>query len=251
MENKTKEYYTIDVLHIVKSLWSRIWLIGLCALLAALIGFSLAAFIIQPSYSSSIMLYVNNSSFTLGESGFSISSSEIAAAQNLVRTYSVILNNRTTLDRVIDETGVSYTYQELFKMIKTEISNNTEIMKVTVTTGDPEEAALIANGIAEVLPERVAEIINGASMKVVDYAIPVPEKVGPSITKYTLVAFVLGFLLSVMALTVAALLDDTIHDEKYVLQNYKCPVLAKIPDLRSSGGNHHGYYYQQSSEAGQ
>lgn len=37
-EKSTREYYTIDVLHIVKSLWRRAWLIALCGLLAAGIG---------------------------------------------------------------------------------------------------------------------------------------------------------------------------------------------------------------------
>lgn len=248
MENKTRENYTIDVLHIAKKLWHRVWLIALCAFLAAVIGFSIAAFFITPTYSSSIMLYVNNSSFSIGNTNFSISASQITAAQSLVKTYSEILNNRTTLERVIDKTGVSYTYKELSGMITASSSNETEIMKVTVTCEDPYEAAKIANGIAEVLPVRVAEIIDGASMEVVDAAIPVLNKVAPSITKYTTIGFIIGVLLSVIALVIAALLDDTIHDEEYILQNYDAPILAKIPDLLYSGSKHYGYYYQDSNK---
>ena len=194
-EKTSGEYYTIDVLHILKTLWRRAWLIALAGLLAAGIGFSLAAFAIAPTYSSSIMLYVNNSSFSLGNTSFSISSSEITAAQSLVKTYGEILNNRTTLERVIDKAGVPYTYQELYKMLEAAPSNETEIMKVTVTSEDPYEAAKIANCIAEVLPVRISEIIDGASMEVVDSAIPVLEKVAPSITKYTAIGMVLGILL--------------------------------------------------------
>lgn len=245
MENKTNnKYYTIDVIHIAKTLGQRIWLIALAGVLAAAIGFSIAAFVITPSYSSSIMLYVNNSSFSLGDTSFSISSSEITAAQNLVKTYSEILKNRTTLERVIDKTGVDYTYRELSKMIKAEPSNDTEIMKVTVTCEDPYEAAKIANCIAEILPVRISEIIDGASMEVVDSAIPDLQKVAPSITTYTAVGFVLGVVLTVIALVIFALLDDTIHDEDYVLQNYECPVLAKVPNLINSSGKKYGYYYQ-------
>ena len=96
-----REYYTIDLVHIFKTLWQRIWLIVLAGIIAAGIGFSVSAFLIKPEYSSSIMLYVNNSSFSLGNTSFSISSSEITAAQSLVKTYGEILNNRSTLDRVI------------------------------------------------------------------------------------------------------------------------------------------------------
>jgi capsular polysaccharide biosynthesis protein len=249
MENKTNEYYTIDLAHIVKTLLHRAWMIALSGFLAAVIGFVISAFIITPTYSSSVMLYVNNSSFSLGNTNFSITSSEITAAQNLVRTYSEILNNRTTLERVIDKTGVPYNYKELSKMIVAAPSNDTEIMMVIVTTEDPYEAAKIANCIAEILPIRVSEIIDGASMEVVDSAIPELQKVAPSITTYTAVGLVLGVLLSIIALVIFALMDDTIHDEDYVLQNYNSPILAKIPNLINSGGKRYGYYYQAKNKS--
>lgn len=243
-ENKAKEYYTIDLGHLLKVLLSKAWLICLSGFLAAALGFSISAFVIKPTYSSSIMLYVNNSSFSLGNTSFSISSSEITAAQNLVKTYSEILKNRTTLERVIDKTETNYTYRQLSEMIVAAPSNETEIMKVTVTTKDPYEAARIANCIAEVLPVRVSEIIDGASMEVVDSAIPELQKVAPSITTYTALGLILGVLVSVILLMISALRDDTIHDEDYILQNYDCPILAKVPDLLNSGGKHYSYYYQ-------
>ena len=116
-EKTSGEFYTIDLLHIIKFLWRRAWLIVLAGILAAAIGFSISAFIIAPTYSSSVKLYVNNSSFALGNTSFSISSSEITAAQSLVKTYGEILNSRSTLERVIEKTGVNYTWQELSEMI--------------------------------------------------------------------------------------------------------------------------------------
>ena len=214
-----REYYTIDLLHIVKTLWQKIWLIVLSGVIAAGIGFSVSAFMIEPEYSASIMLYINNSSFSLGNTSFSISSSEITAAQSLVKTYGEILNNRTTLERVIEKADVPYTYKQLKSKIQSGQSNNTEIMRVDVTTNDPYEAAKIANCIAEVLPVRISEIIDGASMEVVDAAVPNLEKVSPSITQYTAIGLILGVFISVCVFAVGALMDDTIHDEEYILQN--------------------------------
>lgn len=248
MENKTKDYYTVDIIQIIKTLWRRAWIVVLCGILAAVVGFSVSTFVITPKYSSSIMLYINNSSVSLGNNNFSISSSEISAAQSLVKTYGEILNNRTTLEKVIDKTGVSYTCEELGEMIDAFPSNNTEVMKVTVTTNDPYEAAKIANGIADVLTERVAEIIDGASMAVVDSAIPELDKVAPSTVMYTAVSLVLGVLVSVMAIVVVSLLDDTIHDEDYVVQNYDCPILARIPDLMSKEDSRYGYYRKKNND---
>ena len=248
--NDTREYYTIDILHIVRSLWKRAWLIALCGLLAAGIGFSISAFAIAPTYSSYVKLYVNNSSISLGNTNFSISASELTAAQSLVRTYGDILDSRSTLERVIDKADVDFTWKELSRMITYAPSNDTEIMRVTVTCEDPYEASKIANTIAEVLPIRISEIIDGASMEVVDSAIPDIDKVAPSITKYTAVGLVLGVLLSLIILIVLALMDDTIHDEEYVLRTYDYPILGKVPDLLNTGSKSYGYYSKKNQRTG-
>lgn len=245
MEKSNREYYTIDILHIVKSLWSKAWLIILSGLLAAAIGFGVSSFVITPTYSSSIKLYVNNSSFALGNTSFSISSSEITAAQSLVRTYGEILGSRSTLERIIDKAGVDYNWHELADMITSQPSNDTEIMKVTVTCEDPYVASKIANTIAEVLPVRISEIIDGASMEVVDSAIPNLSKVAPSITRYTAVGMILGVLFTMIIIIVVALLDGTIRDEEYVLKTYDYPILGKVPDLLGPGSKAYAYYSQR------
>jgi len=245
-DKNNRDYYTIDVLHIIKTLWRQIWVVALCGLLAAALGFSLASFVIAPTYSSYVKLYVNNSSFSLGNTSFSISSSELTAAQSLVRTYGEILDSRSTLQRVIEKAEVEYSWKQLSRMIKYEPSNDTEIMRVTVTCEDPYEASKIANTIAEVLPMRINEIIDGASMEVVDSAVPELGKVAPSITKHTAVGMILGVMFSLIVLIVLALMDDTIHDEEYVLNTYDYPILGKVPNLLNTGSKSYSYYSQKT-----
>lgn len=249
-EKNIDEYYTIDIIHIAKTLWKRTWFIALCGLWVAIIGFAISAFVITPTYSSNIKLYVNNSSFSLGNTNFSISASELTAAQSLVRTYGDILDSRSTYERVIEKAGVDYTWKELSKMIKYAPSNDTEIMRVTVTCEDPYEASKIANTIAEVLPVRISEIIDGASMEVVDSAIPELEKVAPNITRYTVLGLLIGVFLSVIAVVISALLDDAVHDEEYVLRTYDYPILGKVPDLLNTGNKSYGYYSAKQSGKG-
>ena len=190
------------------------------------------------------MLYVNNSSFTVGDLGFSISSSEISAAQSLVKTYIVMLQNRTTLTEVIEKADVPYSYGQLSGMIEASAVNETEVLKVKVTTADPYESAKIANCIAEVLPQRISEIIEGSSMEVVDSAVANTSKVSPSITNYTAVGFILGALVAIIILVIVDLMDDTIHDEDYIINTYGYPILAKIPNLVNTGNKGRGYYAQ-------
>lgn len=247
-DKNNKEYYSIDVLHIAKTLWRRAWVVIVCACMVAAMGFALAMFVIAPTYSSKVLLYVNNSSISLGN--FSISASEQTAAQNLVRTYGVILSSRSTLNFVLDKAketdpSLNYTWQELAAMLEYETANDTEIMKVTVVGEDPYDTELLANTIADVLPDRISEIIEGATMNVVDTAVK-GAKVGPSVTKFTAIGFVLGALLSVAVLTIMAVMDDTIHDEEYILNTYDYPILGKVPNLLNTGSKSYSYYSQKT-----
>lgn len=249
MTKKTKnenEYYVIDVLHILESLWQRAWIICLISILTGGLVLIYSMFFITPKYSSSIMLYVNNRS-ALGESDNIISSSDVMASQSLANTYVIILNNRTTLEAVIDRTGVDYTYETLSGMVKAEVVNETEVFKVTVTSTSAEEAQLIANGIAEVLPGRIEEVVEGSSMRVFDLAVVNPNKVSPNLTKNTIIGFAIGFLASCALFALIALFDDTIRGDDFLVQNYDVPILAKIPDLVISGSPHGKYYYYYNS----
>jgi len=246
-EKRNKDYYVVDLMHILKTLWSRAWIIVLVGVIAGIAGFSYSSFVIEPKYSAGVMLYVNNNSVSLGNTSFSISASQLSAAQSLAKTYTVILNNRTTLEKIIEKSNVKYSYKELSGMIEATTVNETEILQITVTSTDPYEAARIANCIAEVLPIRISEIIEGSSMEVVDSAVVNRNKVSPSITKYTAAGLLIGVFLAVAVIVVFALMDDTIHDEEYILNTYDYPILAKIPDLVSGGSKQYGYYYQRKN----
>ena len=110
----TKDYFVIDLAYIAKVVWGKIGIVIIVSVVLALIGFSCAAFIIPPTYSSSVMLYVNNSSFTVDDIGFSISSSELTAAQSLAKTYTVLLKNRTIYEK---SNFHQYNYTRSFKKV--------------------------------------------------------------------------------------------------------------------------------------
>lgn len=246
-ENSNKqEYIVIDFLHIVKSVWHRVWIIILAALLAGVVGFSYARFCITPKYSSSLMLYVNNSSSISGGK-FSFNASELTAAQELVETYTVLLMNRTTLTQIAEDAGVydKYTYDDLYHMIDAGSVNETEVLRVTVTSTDYKEAARIANSIAKLFPGILGEIMNDCEMKVVDVPIENSQRVSPIYTKYTAISMIIGGLVSAIVLVVLAMLDDTVHDEDYLLKAYDYPILAKVPNLLGASGKQYNYYYHR------
>ena len=125
---------------------------------------------------------------------------------------------------------------------------------MVVTDANPQEAEKIANAIADVLPNKIAAIVEGSSARIVDYAVVPSQKSSPNITKLTAMGLLAGFVLSAAVIIVLELMDETIHDEDYLAQNFDLPVLAAIPDMLN-GGKDKGYYkygsygaYEQEAE---
>jgi len=231
----------IDVFQLIRALWRKIWLIILAAVICGSLGFAYSGYYLQPLYAASTLMYVNNSSFSLNDTYFSISASELAAAQSLVETYLVILKTNTTLEEVIDKAGLNYTYEELCDMISASDMNDTEVFKITVTSPDPKEAKLIANTIAEVLPEKISAIVDGSSVRVVDYAVMPDKKVFPSITRFTAIGIAIGGVLSCIGIVVAELLDDSIYSIDMIPRSDTIPLLSSVPNLHTSGRGNYGY----------
>ncbi len=247
--NKSTEYYELDVLQLMRALWQKMLAIIVAAALCGGAAFTYAAYFITPMYEAEALMYVNNSSFSLGSTSFSISSSELTAAQSLVDTYIVILESRTTLNEVIKEAGLAYSYKELKEMISSEAVNSTEVFNIKVTNDNPREAERIANSIARILPNKIANVVDGSSVRIVDHAVVPEQKVSPNITMYTAIGFLLGIIIACAIIVLKTLLDTQIHNEDYLMQTYDLPVLAVIPDLFCTGHKSGYYAYEATEEA--
>ncbi len=213
-----------------KLLLRHIGIILLTTLLLGGAGFAYSAFLITPLYQTSIKMYVNNT--VNSSSSTSITSSDLTAAQNLVDTYAVVLTSYPTLNEVIEQTGVPYTYEELSSMISTASIDDTEVFQVTVTSADPVEAAEIANAIAEIVPDQIMEVISGSSVKVIEYARVPTSKSSPSISRYTLVGAMLGFILSCGGVMLYSLVQNGMSTEEKIRRDFKDKaILSVIPQM--------------------
>lgn len=229
MRYEQSEEIEIDFLALLHTLWKHAWAI-LCAVIAAgTIGYLCSVFLITPMYTAETLLYATNRLDSVN----AISSSDLTAAQSLVDTYGVILTARSTMEEVLETSGADYSVEELQDMVFSCAVDSTEVLSVTVTAAVPEEAAEIANAIAEVLPEKISEHISGCSVSVVDYASAPQRQSFPDVRKNTLVGCLVGFFLACGYIVFRFLVDTKIHDEEYLMQTYEMPILAAIPDINS------------------
>lgn len=246
------EESTIDLIELARALWKNILLIALAAILVGSAAFGYTAFLVTPTYNATVSLYVNSSNFSLGATNFSVS--EAIGSSKLVDVYLYILKSRTTMEDVIDQAGLSYTPERLKGMVSSKSVANTAAFEVTVTSTNPAEAELIANTIAKVLPDRITEIIDGSSVRIVDYAIIPARRSGPNVSKNTSMGILAGAALGAALVTLQFLMtnnsDTMLRSADDLRDMYPdLQVLSMIPDMRVSDKK--GYYSNYSSYYGQ
>ncbi len=231
----------IDLGLIFSLLWKHVALILTCGIICASALFLYARMFITPKYQANALLFVNNSSLSIGS--LDLGTTNLNNAASYVNTYVEILKSRSNMELVIEQSGVPYTYEQLRNMVSSTPVNTTGLFQVSVTSPNPEEARTLVNLIATILPDKVGEIINNTSIKVVDYAVTPHSRVSPSYIKYTGIGLLLGMVLCSGVILLIAYFDDEIHNEDYLLTTYQHPILASIPDLNSKSAGKYGYYY--------
>jgi capsular exopolysaccharide synthesis family protein len=246
---QTNEELSVDLGRALQALLKNGLLIGLVAVLCALVVFAGTFFLVTPKYESAAMFYVNNNNLSFGDTSVSISSGDLSTSRNLVDSYIVILNTRATLKDVIDYAGVPYTEKELQKMISANAVNDTEIFRVVVNSPDPQEAEKIASAIAYILPKRIGTIIDGTTAKVVDTAVVPSSSSSPNYIINAVVGFLIGFVVMAGVIVLRTILDINIRTEDDVTQSCQHPILAEVPDMNAhSKGS--SYYSYGSSRSG-
>ena len=245
LQNKQEEQ-EIDLLKLLKVLLSRIWIIAAAAIVGGVAFLLFTFFFITPKYQSSALLYVNNNSLNLGSTKLNISSGDITASSSLIDTYAVILKSRTTLEQAIREGALPYSYEQLTKMVSGSAEGKTPVFKITVTDTNPEMAAHICNTIVEIMVDEnsgISGIVEGSSVRVIDYAVVATKKSSPSNSKNAVIGMLLGFVVACGVIILMSLMDTTIREEEYLMEAYKdIPVLANIPNLlESASGGYYGY----------
>ena len=257
LQNK-QDVQEIDLLKLLKVLLGKIWIIIAAAFVGGIIFFLFTLFFITPKYQSSALLYVNNNSLDIGSTKLNISSGDISASSSLIDTYCVILKSRTTLEQAIKEAHLQLSYEQLALKVSGSAEGKTPVFKITVTDADPEMAANICNTIVEIMIDPnsgISGIVEGSSVRVIDYAVVARKASSPSYTKNTAIGMLLGFVVAAGIIILFSLMDTTVREEEFLLENYpNIPVLSNIPNLfEDSAGGYYGYgsSYARASEKAQ
>lgn len=237
--NDAREF-EINIIPLLKEILKRIWLIALVGLVVGGAVFAGAKVFVKPTYRSGFTAYVNNKQGK--ENSDYLTSSDVTASKQLVLTYQKILTSNTILTASAKSIDIDSSYESLSKKVSTEVKDETEIISVYVVDKDPEFAYKYAQAISQTSPQYMAQIVEGSSMKIIDYPEYSEKRYKPNYTKYGLLGFVIGALLVVIWVVVRFLTDDTVKAENDIESRFSIPILGVIPDIAKAGATGSDYY---------
>ncbi len=240
----------INIIPLLKEIVKKIWLIALVGLIVGGGVFVGAKLMIKPTYRSGFTAYVNNKQGK--ENTDYLTSSDVTASKQLVLTYQKILTSNTILTAAAKSMELDASYNTLQKLVSTEVKDETEIISVFVVDTDPQFAYDYAQAISKTAPQYMAQIVEGSSMKIIDYPEYSEKRFKPSYTRFALIGFLIGALLVVIFVIIRYFMDDTVKNEGEVENKFALPILGVIPDVtKASNKGSDYYYYEQNNKTEQ
>ena len=197
-------------------------------ILGALVAFALSAYVLPKKYTSSLDMYVNNSNKVV-ESG-NRNQNDLNAAQMLAKTYIVILKNPEVLRQVASNMG-NITASDLNQALSLRVADETEVLRISAETENPQLSADICNALAAVAPEVLQRVVKAGSVEVIGAATPATAPSSPNVKRNTLLGALLLLVLSTGVTVLAFVMDNTVKGEEDIKQRLGLPVLGEIPSF--------------------
>jgi capsular polysaccharide biosynthesis protein len=231
-ENDEIEIDLSRVFEIVKKHFKPFALIILATSIAAAL---VTLFLIPKKYTAEAKLIIVQKS---NPDSQQISYNDLQTSQKLVNTYSEILKSEAISDEVIrnlklDQEGINHgTY---LGMVSITSVKDTEVIKISVQTQDPQLSANIANEIVSVFRRKIVTIMNIENVTVLNSAKVPDQKSSPSNLKNTLMGFLLGCVMDGCIVVYLLLNDRNIRTEEELKEIFDYPIIGLIPDMNTGG----------------
>ena len=220
---------------------SKIRIITLVVLIVVLIGAVYSLCFQDPMFESTTNMVLTGTASASGsttskvEGGEAITQNDINLNSKLVATYREIIKSKTVLKDVINTLDLEYTTKELYRNITVSTVADTEMISITVKSLNAEEAAKVANKLAEIFSENIKEIYNIENISIIDKAEIESVPTNINVVKQLIIYFLIGFVVACGIVFVLFYFDTTLKDASQI-EKMGFVVLTSIPERIEEGG---------------
>lgn len=212
----------IDLKELFFVLLHRWWIILLAGIACAGIAGVYTKMMVTPMYKSSATIYILSKDTV-------VSLSDLQLGSQLTKDYTVLVQSRPVVEKVIDNLGLDMTYAQFLGRVELNNPTDTRMITITFTDEDPQMAMDVANELALVSKARVKEIMNTQEPTIEEEAYLPTVPSSPSTKKNVLMAAMLGIILAAGIIVVIHLLNDTIRTSDDIEKYLGLTTLGVIP----------------------
>lgn len=159
----------------------------------------------------------------------SITQTDVTLNQRLVATYSKIVKSRKVINETISRLGLDLTYDELVEKVSVSSESDTEIMKITVSDRNADNAAALANSIASAFKNEVTDIFNLQNVSTIDRAEVEEDPYNIHTLRDSVIFFVVGLVLAIAVVFVIYYFDTSIKSSEELEEKLNITVLGSVP----------------------
>lgn len=216
----------IDVLYLLRKLWSKKFFIVFVGLLVGTIALLGSVFFIKPKYTSTTRIYVVSRS-----SDATLTNQDLQAGSYLVNDYKEVITSSEVLSSVIDQEKLSMSASELSKDIAVTIPTDTRVISISVTDTDAQRACDIANTVREVAAEKIKAVTKVDDVTTLESATKSSHPSSPNVKKSAAIGALAGVFLAVVGILVAEVLDDRVRRPEDIEETLGMTLLGVVPDV--------------------
>lgn len=216
----------IDILYLLRKLWSKKFFIIFVGLLVGTIALLGSVFFIKPKYTSTTRIYVVSRS-----SDTSLTNQDLQAGSYLVNDYKEVITSSEVLSSVIDQEKLSMSASELSKDIAVTIPTDTRVISISVTDTDAQRACDIANTVREVAAEKIKAVTKVDDVTTLESATKPSHPSSPNVKKNAAIGALAGVFLAIVGILVAEVLDDRVRRPEDIEETLGMTLLGVVPDI--------------------
>lgn len=216
----------IDVLYLLRKLWSKKFFIVFVGLLVGTIALLGSVFFIKPKYTSTTRIYVVSRS-----SDTTLTNQDLQAGAYLANDYKEVITSSEVLSSVIDQEKLSMSAGQLSGEIAVNIPTDTRVISISVTDTDAQRACDIANTVRQVAAEKIKAVTKVDDVTTLESATKPSHPSSPNVKKNAAIGALAGVFLAVVGILVAEVLDDRVRRPEDIEEVLGMTLLGVVPDV--------------------
>ena len=225
MDNQEKDFVQIDIMLLLRRIWSQKLVIVLTTLVFTAGALMYSLFIATPKYNSTTRVYVVNQK----KDNQAITTQDVQLGTLLVKDYKEIILSNSVMSDVVAKNKLQITPGELAKKISVDAPKDTRIISITVTDKDPQKARDLANAVREVSADKIKEVTKIEDVTTLEQAEAALTPSSPNVFKNSVLAALLGLILAVGGVVLIELMDDRIKRPEDIEETMNLVLLGVIP----------------------